>query len=63
MYRRLRRSWVPPCIVTFVLLTTRFAKGAPNDAAAQKLCNQAIDQDYAAKDYAQAEKKLNDALP
>jgi hypothetical protein len=35
---------------------------APNDAAAQKLRDQAIDQDYLATNYAAAEKKLNDAL-
>jgi hypothetical protein len=62
LYRRLRRSWVSPCVVLSALLTTRVSTAAPNDAAALKLSNQAIDQDYAAKDFAQAEKKLNDAL-
>lgn len=36
--------------------------GAPNDAAAQKLRDQAIDQDYLATNYTAAEKKLTDAL-
>jgi hypothetical protein len=36
--------------------------GAPNDAAAQKLRDQAINQDYLATDFASAEKKLTDAL-
>jgi hypothetical protein len=61
-YRSLRRDWVPACIVSLVLLTARFAAGAPNDAAAQKLCNQAIDVEYAAKDFVHAERTLNDAL-
>src|SRR5258708_36662552 len=44
------------------LLSARVAQAAPNDAAAQKLRDQAIDQDYLATNYAAAEKKLTDAL-
>ncbi|MBV9948988.1 MAG: hypothetical protein JOZ69_19220, partial [Myxococcales bacterium] len=65
MNRRLRRSWVLLCIVLLTLtsaLRARLAAAAPNDAAAQKLRDQAIEQDYLLTNYAAAEKKLNDAL-
>ncbi len=63
MDRRLVRSWlVFCCLIVPALLSTRFALGAPNDAAAQKLRDQAINQDYLATDFAAAETKLTDAL-
>lgn len=62
MDRRLARSWLLVCLIAPALLSTRFALGAPNDAAAQKLRDQAINQDYLATDFAAAEKKLTDAL-
>jgi hypothetical protein len=60
--RRLFRSALVACLVSIGLLSARFAAGAPNDAAAQKLRDQAIDQDYLGTNYPAAEKKLTDAL-
>ncbi len=62
MDRRLIQSSFFASIIAIALLTTRFAAGASNDAAVQKLRDQAIDQDYLATNYAAAEKKLTDAL-
>ena len=62
MDRRLARVWLVVCCMAPALLSTRFALGAPNDSAAQKLRDQAINQDYLATDFAAAEKKLTDAL-
>jgi hypothetical protein len=50
------------CFIAPTLLSTRTAWGAPNDAAAQKLRDQAINQDYLATDFTAAQKKLNDAV-
>ncbi len=62
MDRRLARIWLVVCLIAPALLSTRFALGAPNDTAAQKLRDQAINQDYLATDFTAAEKKLTDAL-
>ena len=62
MDRRPVRSWLASCLTLSGLLISRFALGAPNDAAAQRLRDQAINQDYLATDFASAEKKLTDAL-
>ncbi|MDP9001535.1 MAG: hypothetical protein M3O46_15645 [Myxococcota bacterium] len=62
MDRRLARRWLVLSVLCVALASTRFAMGAPNDAAAQKLRDQAIEQDYLATNYTAAEKKLNDAL-
>jgi hypothetical protein len=60
--RRYVRKCLSSGIVSLALLSTRFAMGAPNDAAAKKLRDQAIEQDYLATNYAAAEKKLTEAL-
>jgi hypothetical protein len=60
--RRLARIGLAVCLAIPAFLSTRFALGAPNDAAAQKLRDQAINQDYLGTDFAAAEKKLTDAL-
>jgi hypothetical protein len=60
--RRFRRIGLLVRLVCMALLSARVAQAAPNDAAAQKLRDQAIDQDYLATNYVAAEKKLNDAL-
>jgi len=63
--RRFRRQWLLLCVIalgSICVLRARVAAAAPNDAAAQKLRDQAIDQDYLATDFAAAEKKLTDAL-
>jgi hypothetical protein len=60
--RRLVRHCLLTCFISLALSATRLAWGAPNDAAAQKLRDQAIDQDYLATNYAAAEKKLTQAL-
>ncbi len=62
MDRSLARSWLVVCLIVPALLSPRIALGAPNDAAAQKLRDQAINQDYLGTDFAAAEKKLTDAL-
>ena len=62
MDRRLFPSTLVACILSVALLTSRTSLAAPNDAAAQKLRDQAIDQDYLATNYTAAEKKLTDAL-
>jgi hypothetical protein len=41
-----------------IVLSSRHATAAPNDAAAQRLRDLAIDQDYLATDFAAAERKL-----
>jgi hypothetical protein len=60
--RRLVRFALLASVLSVALFTTRFVAAAPNDAAAQKLRDQAIDQDYLATNYAAAEKKLTDGL-
>jgi hypothetical protein len=60
--RRFARLALLCSVFLAALFFTRFAAAAPNDAAAQKLRDQAIDQDYLATNYAAAEKKLTDAL-
>ena len=64
MHRRHSRISLFPCLALFIALSTLagLASGAPNDAAAKKLRDQAIDQDYLATNYAAAEKKLTEAL-
>ncbi|HEY4015099.1 MAG TPA: hypothetical protein VGM06_17265 [Polyangiaceae bacterium] len=62
MDRRLVRFALLAGVLSVAVFTTRFVAAAPNDAAAQKLRDQAIDQDYLATNYAAAEKKLTDAL-
>jgi hypothetical protein len=60
--RRLAHNGLFLGIPSLALLIPSFALGAPNDAAAQRLRDQAIDVDYLAANYAAAEKKLNLAL-
>jgi hypothetical protein len=60
--RRFVRKCLLPGILSSTLVSPRFAIAAPNDAAAQRLRDQAIEQDYLATNYAAAEKKLTEAL-
>jgi hypothetical protein len=60
--RRLARDGLLLGILSLSFSTPRSALGAPNDAAAQKLRDQALDVDYLAANYGAAEKKLTDAL-
>ncbi|MDP9149500.1 MAG: hypothetical protein M3O36_06115, partial [Myxococcota bacterium] len=49
------------CVVCFLCLVTRVAGAAANDAAVQKLRDEAIYTDYLATNFAEAEKKLAQA--
>ena len=62
MYRRFARYGLQLGLLSLLFLTPRFAPCAPNDAAAQKLRDRAIEEDYSARDYAAAERRLRDAL-
>jgi hypothetical protein len=53
-------AWV--AAAAFVILAPRTASAAPNDAAALKLRDQAIDTDYLATNFTAAEEKLQKAL-
>jgi hypothetical protein len=61
VHRRL--TWLPLLIlVGVVLFSPRIAFSAPKDAAATKLADDAINNDYLATNFAEAEKKLRSAL-
>ena len=62
MDRRLVPDGLLLAILSLSFSTPRFALGAPNDAAAQRLRDQALDGDYLSAQYAAAEKKLTEAL-
>jgi hypothetical protein len=60
--RRLRASSGLAFIAIGILLSTPNAAAAPKDAAAIKLADDAINRDYLATNFAEAEKKLRSAL-
>jgi hypothetical protein len=62
VYRRFTRYGLTLGLLSLLFLTPRFAPCAPNDGAAQKLRDRAIEEDYSARDYAAAERRLRDAL-
>jgi hypothetical protein len=62
VYRRSVRDGLKLGLLSLLFLTPRFAPCAPNDAAAQKLRDRAVEEDYTARDYAAAERRLRDAL-
>ncbi len=62
MIRFRRRLGPVSAFVVFCGFLSRVALGAPNDAEASKLRQQAIEQDYLATDFAAAETKLVQAL-
>ena len=62
MDRRLRRSLVLVLVLAASFFHARNGTAAPKDAAATKLADEAINRDYLATNFAEAEKKLRAAI-
>jgi hypothetical protein len=60
--RGLVRHWFLLGVLWSSFFGTRLALGAPNDTAAKLLRDHAVNEDYPAERYTDAEKKLNEAL-
>ncbi|HKQ68738.1 MAG TPA: hypothetical protein VJT73_05330, partial [Polyangiaceae bacterium] len=56
------RTWLTVVLTCTPILTTTTATSAPKDAAATKLADDAINTDYLATNFAEAEKKLRKAV-